>query len=94
MVTNIKRNDCRLLHNDISISPKKRRRKLFRFNLVTTVLDQRMIFTKERLLRGRFILREGLLLGRIIRRELFLLGSIIRREVLLNERFIIEEKDY
>ena len=37
VVTNIKRNDCRLLHNGISISKKERRRKLFRFNQVTTV---------------------------------------------------------
>ena len=35
--TNIKRKDCRLLHSGISISKKKRRRKLFHFNLVTTV---------------------------------------------------------
>ena len=38
VVTNIKRNNCRLLHNGISILQKERRRKLFRFNLVTTVL--------------------------------------------------------
>ena len=37
VVTNIKRNDCRLLHSGISISKNERRRKLFRFNLVTTV---------------------------------------------------------
>ena len=37
VVTNIKRNACRLLHSCISISKKERRRKLFRFNLVTTV---------------------------------------------------------
>ena len=37
VVTNIKRNDCRLLNNGIYISKKERRRKLFRFNLVTTV---------------------------------------------------------
>ena len=37
VVTNIKRNDFSLLHNGISISKEKRRRKLFRFNLVTIV---------------------------------------------------------
>ena len=36
VVTNIKRNDCRLLHRGIFISTKERRRKLIRFNLVTT----------------------------------------------------------
>ena len=36
IVTIIKRNDCRLLHNGISISKSERRRKLFRFNLVTS----------------------------------------------------------
>ena len=36
-VTNIKWNDCRLFHSGISISKKERRRKLFCFNLVTTV---------------------------------------------------------
>ena len=38
VVTNIRRNDCRLLHGGISTSNKVRRRKLFRFNLVTTVV--------------------------------------------------------
>ena len=37
VVTNIQRNDCRLLHRSISISKKERSGKLFRFNLVTTV---------------------------------------------------------
>ena len=37
VVTNIKRNDCRLLHSGISISKKERRLKWFRFNLVITV---------------------------------------------------------
>ena len=37
VVTKLKRNDCRLLHNDISISKKEGRRKLFRYNLITTV---------------------------------------------------------
>ena len=36
MVTNIKRNDCRLFHSGLSISKKERRRKLIRFNLATT----------------------------------------------------------
>ena len=35
--TNKKRTDCRLLHSGISISKKERRRKLFHFNLVTTL---------------------------------------------------------
>ena len=39
MVTNIKRNSCRLLYNDISFSKEGRRRKLFCFiNLVTNVV--------------------------------------------------------
>ena len=37
VITNIKWNDCRLLHNNISISKKERRLKLFRFNVVTVV---------------------------------------------------------
>ena len=37
VVTNINRNDCRLLHSGIFISKKERRRKLFCFNLVITV---------------------------------------------------------
>ena len=37
VVTNIKLNDCRLHHSGIYISKKERRRKLFWFNLVTTV---------------------------------------------------------
>ena len=37
MVTNITRNDCRLLHSGVIISKKERRRKLFLFNMVTTV---------------------------------------------------------
>ena len=36
VVTNIKRNDCRLLYRGIYISKKERRHKLFSFNLVTT----------------------------------------------------------
>ena len=39
VVTNIKRNDGRLLLSGISTSKKGRRRKLFRFNLVTTVVE-------------------------------------------------------
>ena len=35
--TNVKRKDCRLLHSGISISKKEQSRKLFHFNLVTTV---------------------------------------------------------
>ena len=37
VVTNKKRNDCRLLQRGISISKKERRRKLFRFHLFITV---------------------------------------------------------
>ena len=37
VVTNIKRNDCRLFHARISISKKEGKRKLFCFNLVITV---------------------------------------------------------
>ena len=37
--TNVRRNDCRLFHSGISISKKERRRKLFHFNLVTTVYN-------------------------------------------------------
>ena len=44
VVTNIKRNDCRLLRNGIYISKKERRRKLFRFNLVTTVCKLKQVF--------------------------------------------------
>ena len=40
VVAKLKRNDCRLLHSGISISKIERRRKLFRFNLVTTVVNQ------------------------------------------------------
>ena len=40
VVTNIKRNDCRRLHNAISISQKERRRKLFRFNWLPPYLYQ------------------------------------------------------
>ena len=46
VVTNIKRNDCRLLHRAISISQKERRRKLFRLNLVTTV--NKIVYKNER----------------------------------------------
>ena len=38
VITNIKRNDCRLLRSGISISKKEQRRKLFSINLVTTVV--------------------------------------------------------
>ena len=37
VVTNIKRNDCRLIHSIITIWKKGGRHKLFRFNLVTNV---------------------------------------------------------
>ena len=37
VVTDITRNDCRLLHGGISFSKNERRSKLFRFNLVITV---------------------------------------------------------
>ena len=52
VVTNIKRNHCRLLHSGIYISNKERRHKVFRFNLVTTrifYIDCLRIYCSHRL---------------------------------------------
>ena len=46
VVTNIKRNDCRLIYSDITILKKGGRHKLFRFNLVTSVVPPKKSWSK------------------------------------------------
>ena len=46
-VTKLTRNDCRLLHRGIYISKRERRRKLFRFNSVTTVVYRSLSLSRN-----------------------------------------------